>query len=71
MTTLSLERAHELLRQMRDAAAGTTGREMHVCVNSGDLEDLLDHFSSEVRTADGRAGQPALSAAHQFPRSAE
>lgn len=47
MSTLSPERARELMQQMREAAAGTTGREMHVCVNSGDLADLLEHLDDQ------------------------
>lgn len=59
MSTLSPERASELMLKMRDAVTGTTGREMHVCVNSGELEDLLEHFTCEGRSADTTAGLPA------------
>lgn len=59
MSTLSPERARELMLKMRDAAAGTTGREMHVCVNSGELEDLLAHFALDARPADGISGLAA------------
>ncbi|MDQ8035205.1 MAG: DUF550 domain-containing protein [Bordetella sp.] len=44
MSTSSPERLRELAQQMRDAALGTTGRDMHVCVNSGDLADLLQEL---------------------------
>ena len=59
MNTLSPERARELIHKMRDAAVGTTGREMHVCVNSGELEDLLEHFTLNVRLTGGTAELPA------------
>lgn len=59
MSTLSPDRARELLHKMHEAATGTTGREMHVCVNSGELEDLLAHFTREGRPADTAAGLPA------------
>ncbi|XXQ53546.1 hypothetical protein ACA040_002217 [Xenophilus aerolatus] len=45
MSSLSPEHARELMQKMREAAAGTTGREMHVCVNSGELADLLEHLN--------------------------
>lgn len=45
MSNLSQERARQLAQQMHNAALHTTGREMHVCVNSGELADLMEHFS--------------------------
>lgn len=71
MSTLSPERARELMQKMREAATGTTGREMDVCVNSGELEDLLDHFTSDLRPADGSVGLPVRSATHGFHWSVE
>lgn len=62
MSTLSPERARELMHKMRDAAAGTTGREMHVCVNSGELEDLLTHFDG-LEGASRKAAPPGECAA--------
>lgn len=67
MSTLSPERLRELAQQMRDTALGTTGREMHVCVNSGDLADLLQAMQADGTTASAIAqAVDALIANHKW-----